>query len=63
MLSSLLAIFHLRNGLKAASTAYEGKKHADQWRASTARNETDFPFFKNDSVLDYPRTLRMALRF
>lgn len=34
MLSSLLTIFHLRNGLKAASTAYEGKKYADQWRAS-----------------------------
>lgn len=42
-------------------SAYHVKEYANQWRKSITRNETYFLFFKNDSVLDYPRTLKKSI--
>ena len=61
MLSSFLAVFHLLNELKAASTAYHGKKYASQWRGSTARMEPISFSLKMTLFRIYPRTLKMTL--
>lgn len=61
MLSSFLAVFHLPNELKAASTAYHGKKYANQWRGSTARMEPISFSLKMTLFRIYPRTLKMTL--